>query len=204
MFKVLLLALAVAGSATVVSIEDALSAEREVRSFHYRPAGTQLRRLPRGHARVVVGSTPFHYFDGVFYRPAGRGFVVVGAPLGARVGSIPRTYVSFGIGSRHYFFVNSTYYLWEPRTREYVVVEEPEGAPDAMTAGSQTDRGPLFAYPNDGQSEESARRDRYECHLWAAEQSGYDPTYSGQLVELADDYRRAMTACLVGRGYSVQ
>jgi hypothetical protein len=34
----------------------------------------------------------------------------------------------------------------------------------------------LYVYPNKGQSSEQQSRDRYECHLWAVQQSGYDPT----------------------------
>lgn len=34
----------------------------------------------------------------------------------------------------------------------------------------------LFIYPNDGQSKEMQNQDRYECHIWAAQQSGFDPS----------------------------
>ena len=34
----------------------------------------------------------------------------------------------------------------------------------------------LYVYPNKGQSSEQQSRDRYECHHWAVQQSGYDPT----------------------------
>jgi hypothetical protein len=34
----------------------------------------------------------------------------------------------------------------------------------------------LYIYPNKGQSQEQQSRDRYECHLWAVQQTGYDPT----------------------------
>lgn len=33
-----------------------------------------------------------------------------------------------------------------------------------------------FPYPRNGQSQEQQERDRYECHRWAVQQSGYDPT----------------------------
>ena len=48
-------------------------------------------------------------------------------------------------------------------------------------------------------------RDRYECHRWAVGESGFDPagaTYA-PAAEVANGYRRAMAACLSGRGYSV-
>lgn len=34
----------------------------------------------------------------------------------------------------------------------------------------------VFVYPNSGQSEEQLDRDRYECHVWAVKQSGFDPS----------------------------
>jgi Glycine zipper len=34
----------------------------------------------------------------------------------------------------------------------------------------------LFIYPSKGQSPEQQNRDRYECHTWAVQQTGFDPT----------------------------
>lgn len=168
--------------------------------------GTRVDRLPSGRFRVHVGNRSLFYYGGVFYEPRRPGYIVVRPPMGAHVPMLPTGYVSFGIGLRHFFFVNSTYYLWEPRTRDYVVVAEPEGAAAAMTADGSAESYQVFAYPNQGQTEEQARRDRYECHLWAADQSGFDPTYSDDTASAASkgDYRRAITACLVGRGYVVR
>ena len=33
----------------------------------------------------------------------------------------------------------------------------------------------VYYYPNDNQSQEQQDRDRYECYLWAVDQTGYDP-----------------------------
>jgi hypothetical protein len=205
MLKLIVSAAAIAlFAATFVPQTEA--AERRTRAQHFDPVGHQVRRVPRGFVSITVGPNRYRYYDGVFYRPLRPGFVVVGAPIGARVRTLPRGYVAFGIGPRSYFFVNSTYYLWESRTRDYVVVEEPPGAAQAAAAAraAEDEPGQIFAYPNEGQDAEQSRRDRYECHLWAAEESGYDPTYSNPAVELAGDYRRAMEACLVGRGYTVR
>ena len=37
----------------------------------------------------------------------------------------------------------------------------------------------VVAYPSQGQSEQQLDRDRYECHLWAVKQSGFDPSVPG-------------------------
>jgi hypothetical protein len=34
----------------------------------------------------------------------------------------------------------------------------------------------LYIYPRKNQSSQQEDRDRYECHTWAAEQTGYDPS----------------------------
>ncbi len=69
-------------------------------------------------------------------------------------------------------------------------------------AGRQLRRGGL---PARGQGPDQQGRDRYECHRWAVGESGFDPagaTYA-PAAEVANGYRRAMAACLSGRGYSV-
>lgn len=38
----------------------------------------------------------------------------------------------------------------------------------------------LYVYPSKGQSQEQLDRDRYECHRWAKQQTGYDPTRPAQ------------------------
>ena len=68
----------------------------------------------------------------------------------------------------------------------------------------------VYAYATRGQSDEQQDRDRYECHRWAVSQSGFDPTQAGGGTPGEDpgskraDYRRAIGACLEGRGYSVK
>jgi len=36
-----------------------------------------------------------------------------------------------------------------------------------------------YIYPNEGQTPEQMNQDRYECHVWAVQQSGYDPANPG-------------------------
>lgn len=37
----------------------------------------------------------------------------------------------------------------------------------------------LVVYPAHGQTQEQLERDRYECHVWAVQQSGFDPSQPG-------------------------
>lgn len=68
----------------------------------------------------------------------------------------------------------------------------------------------IFIYPRKGQSEELQAKDRYECHRWGMSQTGYDPTQptsgmsGAQLNQMRADYKRAMSACLDGRGYTMK
>ena len=68
----------------------------------------------------------------------------------------------------------------------------------------------IFVYPRKGQSEKLQAKDRYECHSWAVSQTHYDPTQptsgmpEAQLNQIREDYKRAMGACLDGRGYTMK
>jgi hypothetical protein len=54
-------------------------------------------------------------------------------------------------------------------------------APPARTVAVPAPVMPrMFVYPAQGQSEGQLERDRYECHTWAVQQSGFDPGRPGQ------------------------
>ena len=84
------------------------------------------------------------------------------------------------------------------------------GGPPPSANGPPPAEEDMFIYPQSGQSPEQQADDRYECHAWATQQTGFDPTQAGggvapeQTVAKGADYRRAMRACLEGRGYSVR
>jgi hypothetical protein len=62
----------------------------------------------------------------------------------------------------------------------------------------------LYIYPAAGQSEAQTSDDRYQCHVWAADQSGHDPTLGAGSRDDAESYTRAFTACMEGRNYVVK
>lgn len=170
------------------------------------PPGHRVHTLPPRYSQVWVGHRDYYYQGGVFYRPYYGNYVVVGAPIGARVGWLPPGYVSFGLGGHGYSYFNATFYLWDEPRREYVVVEKPPGAEEAMAGspGLSASAAELYVYPARGQSEEDTRRDRYECHLWAVDQTQFDPSMGDADGAQSGEYRRAITACLEGRGYTVK
>jgi len=52
----------------------------------------------------------------------------------------------------------------------------------------------VYFYPVQGQSEEQQDRDRYDCHIWAVKQTGFDPTQHGAPKDLRQTVVPARTA----------
>jgi len=174
-------------------------------SVHYHPVGYRIHRIPHHYIRIYVSNLPFFYFGGIYYRELDDGYIVVDAPIGAVVTELPLGYIAFNNGFDTYFYVNSTYYRWSDSETAFVVVAKPNGADEAV---EEATRERIFAYPNAGQSEEQQAKDRYECHQWAVSETNVDPTLEDENEELAledvTNYRRALSACLEGRDYSVK
>ncbi len=51
--------------------------------------------------------------------------------------------------------------------------------PERTVVQTQVAPPRIILYPAQGQSPEQTERDRYECHVWAVQQSGYDPSRPG-------------------------
>jgi hypothetical protein len=181
---------------------------------HYYPSrGYYVRDLPR--ERVIINGPRGRYFysGGVWYSPGPSGYVVIGAPVGVFVPVLPPDYTTVWVGGAPYYYANDSYYVWRDSDSQYEVVAPPDEqaanteppAPAPPNAG-----GDVFIYPKNGQSDADQARDKYECHKWAQNESGFDPTQAsgGVPPEQANGkraaYQRAMTACLEGRGYSVK
>ncbi len=87
--------------------------------------GFRLHALPFGHVRIVIGGSPFYVNGGVFYQPARSGFVVVKAPHGALVTSLPIGYTVLHRGSQTYYVCEGTYFRKAHGKRGYIVVKKP-------------------------------------------------------------------------------
>lgn len=89
--------------------------------------------------------------------------------------------------------------LSTPAVAQYVSTPPPGAAPPPET-------GEVTITPKNGQTQQQQWSDRYACHDWAVTQSGFDPTRKDATADQShrDAYRRALSACLEGRGYSVQ
>lgn len=172
---------------------------REHAPAFYRPDfGHSERRLPRERVFIRVRNHPYYYFGGTFYDYYGGSYVIVNAPIGAMVPYLPGGYVSFLLGPTRYFYFGGTYYI--NRGQQYEVVEPP---PEAHQIVNTADHE-MIIYPAKGQSQDQLNNDRYNCHLWAVKQTGFDPSTNNPDLSLKPDYVRAMSACLEAKGYVVK
>lgn len=166
----------------------------------YRPGHT-VDRFPDRYWKVPYRGQDYFYSGGYWYRPQGPNYVVVAPPYGARVDYLPSYAQEVWLGNALFFLVADTYYQYLSDSREYVVVNPPVATP-ALQPSNGYD---VIAYPAYGQSAQQQDQDRYQCHRWAVDQSGFDPATAthAPAATVSDTYRRALGACLSGRGYGV-
>ena len=188
---------------------------RHEHNHSYVDRGVVVGAVPRGAQPVRYGGARYWYHGGVWYRPEGPGFLVIAPPVGIVVDVLPPYYAAVAAGGVQYYYANDTYYLFNSAARGFQVVDPPagvEGGPSTPSGGAVPPAAgdAVFAYPRNGQSPEQQATDKYECHRWATDQTGFDPTRDGggvapELVAAKRaDYARASGACLDGRGYTVR
>jgi hypothetical protein len=113
---------------------------------------------------------------------------------------------SIGFGYGYSPFYSSWYGPWYgPQFGAGIHVGERYSARRGRTTERREQRSlKLYVYPAAGQSEAQTSEDRYECHVWAADESGHDPTLGAGSRADAESYTRAFTACMEGRSYVVK
>jgi hypothetical protein len=114
-------------------------------------------------------------------------------------------YYNQGSSSNWESSIETTPYYEPPSA---VIEKQPQEYPDTSVPQVPAER--LFVYPRKGQSKEQQAKDRYECHLWAVGQIGWDPTQptgfmpEAQMNQNRANYKRAMGACLDAHDYTVK
>jgi len=160
---------------------------------------------------IVFGGRPRYWAGGTFggiYWP--RAFFHPGFVRFVTV--LPAFYSTFWFAGVPYYYWDDTYYTWSDPDGGYIATNPPPVADDnSSDSGSaepeSSDSSSVYIYPKNGQSDEQTATDRYECHQWAASQTGFDPTHGADQSAGSSgpaDYRRAMMACLDARGYSAR
>lgn len=168
----------------------------------YRP-GHEIDRFPDRYAQVPYRGRDYYFSNGYWYEPHGPRYVVVRPPYGVRVGYLPAYAEQVWINNVLFYLAAGTYYQYLNDSREYVVVNPPVQQPVVQAPPAQG--YDVIAYPTYGQTPQQQEQDRYACHRWAVEQTGFDPASASYAppAQVADNYRRALGACLSGRGYSI-
>jgi hypothetical protein len=148
---------------------------------------------------------PFPHLPGI---PPPRGLIIplmIFAPHGRPFLGPPPIFVDGGFYYHGSSSVDTAPYYEPPPV---VVREQPPESPVPSAPPSPIER--FFVYPRKGQSEEQQAKDRYECHIWAIGQMGWDPTQptnvlpEAQMNQKNTDYKRAIGACLDAREYTVK
>jgi hypothetical protein len=202
-----------AGSAAAAERREAVEVHEHVDARHghdrvYVDRGVTVAAVPRGAVVVRDGPNRYWFHGGVWYRPEGGRFVVIAPPVGVFVPVLPPFYTTLMLGGLAYYYANDAYYVWREPEHQYEVVDPPANVESAAVAPPASES--VFIYPNKGQAPEQQAKDRYECHRWAVDQTGFDPTLNeggvaaDQVTAKRSDYQRAISACLEARDYTVR
>ncbi len=178
---------------------------------YYPPVGAVRPALPDGYRPYYRGGNRYYFSGGIWYAPRGPGFVVIAPPPGLVISVLPPYYSTVWFGGVPYYYADNVYYSSAPDQSGYVVVDPPDNADNPSPPpppSSDSASSDLMIYPKNGQSKEQQAADQFECNNWAKGQTGFDPTQpgggvSGNVDASRNNYDRAMSACLQGRGYQV-
>ena len=177
---------------------------RQAAYRHYHPLGYRLNRLPAGYLTLRYSGSNVFYHSGAYYRRLGQDFVVIRPPLGIGISILPAGYRSHRFRNLSYYSANGVFYRWNDFNRHYVVIDDPRAGENSAPVATEV--AEQFVYPRQGQDATQTSRDRYECYLWAVEQSGVEPSQviNSSPATSIESYQRANGACLEARGYSVK
>lgn len=169
---------------------------------YYPHVGFWVRALPPRRVVVIYGPDRFFFWEGVWYRPADAGYVVVTPPPGCMIPDLPSAYTTVWIGNTAYYYANGVYYAPASPGPGYVVIAPPPGAdratlepPAGSSAPAAAPRAPApptavppntpsgettaarspVVTPNKGQSQAQLFQDRADCARYATDQTGVDP-----------------------------
>lgn len=172
---------------------------------HHSPTATtellgDALTLPTG-SQLVSSREDLHFHEGIFYQESESGVHVVVAPLATRVDRLPGHTVPFTSDGERFYYVADTYY--QLADNRYEVVAAPSLARlKVFEAWRQLPAMPRVIAYEPTEDASLQRHDQFRCHQWATRETGY----SIDVSRFADptDYIKAMSACLKGRGYTIQ
>lgn len=174
----------------------------------YPDPGYRISKLPSNYYRYHHHDRDYFFQGGVWYSWQDGRYIVIRPGIGWFIPVLPSFYTTIWFSGIPYYYVNDVYYTWNPGLSGYVVTNPPSGINPQEPPPVLAEQ--LYIYPMKGQSEQQQANDRYACHAWAVKQTTFDPSQppanmtQSELNDLRLEYRRAIRACLEGRGYSVR
>ena len=98
--------------------------------------GYSYKVAPRNAYIVPHSGARYHYHSGIFYKQYGPKYVIVRAPIGVRVRTLPAGNIRFVNRGRTFFYYYGTFYVRSVDNNEYITVAPPLGARiDALPNG---------------------------------------------------------------------
>jgi hypothetical protein len=93
-------------------------------SYHFHHYGYYRDVLPFAAATLLIAGADYYYWEGEYYRRTADRYIVVPAPVGAVVTTIPAGYQPVVIDGVTYYIVNGVTYMYTPNG--YQVVPQPQ------------------------------------------------------------------------------
>lgn len=102
----------------------------------WHPIGFMAATLARDAFIFSLANRRYYYDEGVYYQPVAGGYIVVSAPIGAVVSSLPDGYETVQVGDDYFYYFGGTFYIG--LDQGFQVVNAPPGAivmdiPDGAT-----------------------------------------------------------------------
>lgn len=93
-----------------------------------RRGTVRVEHLPPHYETIVVHRKNYFYQNGSFYQRGPKGYVIIGAPIGARIRTLPLGFTIVRFGGLSYYYLNGAYYNYIPSENVYVVIDKPGSA----------------------------------------------------------------------------
>jgi len=98
--------------------------------------GYLTKAAPKNALIITHKATKYHYHSGIFYKPVGKSYVIVKAPVGIRIRILPKERIKCNVKGKKYFYYYGTFYTKTDGDDEYLTVDPPKGANvDALPEG---------------------------------------------------------------------
>jgi hypothetical protein len=112
--------------------------------------GAHIGQLPIGCFSLIVGGSPFYYYDGVYYQQASDGYQEVYPPVGGAVPELPDGTVEIDAGDQAYFYAGGAFYV--EQDGGYVIAPPPMGVtvPELPPGAVQVSINGMVAYQFNG------------------------------------------------------